>query len=306
MIKTIYLKIMLLFLLITSGNSKFLNGFDVSGSSIDANKILSGGVPRDGIPAINNPKFLYVDDVDYLKEDDIILGIVENGIAKAYPRRILIWHELVNDSIHDKYFLVSYCPLCGTGMIFNRDIKNNILNFGVSGLLYENDVLMYDKESNSLWSQLAMKSVSGKYNKTELDWINSYQMTWKAWKSIYPKSLVLSTDTGYNRDYKKDAYTSYFKSSSAMFPFEKSRNDLNDKDWVFGIIIDGVAKAYSIKSLEKSLIVNDKLSNKSLLLEYNNKNKSLKVHDSKGNKIQAVQVYWFAWQSFYPKTKLYK
>jgi hypothetical protein len=281
------------------------NGFDISNAIIDKNKILSGGPPKDGIPAINNPKFVNIKDVDYLKADDIIIGVVRDGISKAYPTRILIWHEIVNDTINKENIVVTYCPLCGTAMVFERDIGNITRTFGVSGLLYQSDVLMYDKESESLWSQLGMESVSGKAVGSKLKWINSEHMTWNAWKNKYPNSKVLSIDTGFYRNYSANAYDSYFKSDQTMFPVTKNRDELAQKSWVVGVVINGVAKAYSIEKLEKESIINDTISEVKIKVRYDKNKKYHKITNNAGEEIPSVVVYWFAWQAFYPKTLLW-
>ena len=281
------------------------NGFDISNAIIDKNQIFSGGPPKDGIPAINNPKFVNLEEVGYLKDDDIIIGVVEGDIAKAYPTRILIWHEIVNDSIKDKNIVVTYCPLCGTAMVFERDIAEITRTFGVSGLLYQSDVLMYDKQSDSLWSQLAMEAVSGKAVGSKLKWIKSKHMTWATWKKKYPNSLVLSIHTGFYRNYFTNAYDSYFKSDKTMFPVNKNRTELPQKSWVIGVMVNGISKAYSIDKLEKETMIKDTISGINIRVSYDKEKKQHIVIDNKGEQIPSVLVYWFAWQAFYPKTLLW-
>ena len=135
-----------------------INGFDVGNASIPVDEILPGGPPRDGIPAIDNPVFMDAQKATFLSEDDRVIGIARHGITRAYPIAILNWHEIVNDRIGQESIVVTYCPLCGTGMVF---AAGSALSFGVSGLLYNSDVLMYDRQTDSLWSQLKMEAVSG-------------------------------------------------------------------------------------------------------------------------------------------------
>lgn len=133
--------------------SQTKNGFDLGNSSILVEDIKSGGPPKDGIPAIDHPKFLSASKAS-LSNNDRILGVHENGIAKAYPIAIMNYHEIVNDLFGNKAVVVTYCPLCGSGIAFNAKINDQTLSFGVSGLLYNSDVLLYDRETESLWSQL--------------------------------------------------------------------------------------------------------------------------------------------------------
>ena len=153
-------------------------GFDYSKHSIPINEIHSGGPSKDGIPALYNPKFILAKDAAYLKPQDRILGLYLNGEAKAYPIRILNWHELVNDSVGGKDVLVSYCPLCGTGMAFDANIDGRKYLFGVSGKLYNSDVLMYDKETESLWSQIKMEAVTGAMTGKRLTLLPLIHTTW--------------------------------------------------------------------------------------------------------------------------------
>jgi hypothetical protein len=138
-----------------------INGFKLTDLRIERDAIKSGGPPRDGIPSIDAPKFITPDKADFMKDDDIVLSYTHGETTRAYPLRVLVWHEVVNETIADKPILVTYCPLCGTAMIFDRKVGDKVRTFGVSGLLYQSDVLMYDREDESLWSQLKMEAVSG-------------------------------------------------------------------------------------------------------------------------------------------------
>lgn len=282
------------------------NGFDLSKASIKRDEILSGGPPRDGIPSIDRPEFIDVSKVDYLRDNDIVIGLVRGDIARAYPTRILIWHEIVNDVIGGDAVAVTYCPLCGTAMVFERKIDGKVRTFGVSGLLYRSDVLMYDRESESLWSQLAMKAVSGPAVGTKLTWLHSEHLTWKAWREKYPHGKVLSTNTGYKRNYGRDTYTSYFSSENTMFPVPHTRKELSNKTWVIGVVINGKAKAYPVDDLPTDSAIKDKVGGKQLVVRYDAQKKFPQISDSEGKQIPSVMVFWFAWQAFYPKTDLWK
>jgi hypothetical protein len=282
------------------------NGFDLSEASISKKEIISGGLPRDGIPSIDRPKFIPAKKVDYLRDDDIVIGLVRGNKARAYPTRILIWHEIVNDLIGKDAVVVTYCPLCGTAMVFGRKIDDKLRTFGVSGLLYQSDVLMYDRESESLWSQLAMKAVSGPAVGMELTWLPSEHLTWKAWRKKYPHGEVLSTDTGYDRNYAGEAYGSYFSSEKTMFPVPHTRKELSNKTWVIGVVIEGKAKAYPISDLPTDNAIEDKVGSKKLVVRYDAENRHPQITGPEGEQIPSVMVFWFAWQAFYPKTDLWR
>ncbi|UCH41924.1 MAG: DUF3179 domain-containing protein, partial [Gammaproteobacteria bacterium] len=137
------------------------NGFDLSNSILPQDQILQGGPPRDGIPALSNPKLIKPGNASYLKPGDRVIGISLQGQARAYPIAILNWHEIVNDEINNQRFAVTYCPLCGTAVAFDATVGGKPTDFGVSGLLYNSDVLLYDRETESLWSQIMSQAISG-------------------------------------------------------------------------------------------------------------------------------------------------
>ena len=283
------------------------NGFELSGSLIEQSKIVSGGPPRDGIPSIDRPRFIPVSRVDYLRDNDIVIGIVRGKIAKAYPTRILVWHEIVNDRIGSAPVVITYCPLCATGMVFDRKVGNRVRTFGVSGLLYNSNVLMYDRESQSLWSQLAMKAVTGPLIGTKLKWVASEHSTWASWKRRYPFGQVMSLQTGYRRHYQAAGpYQSYVASSKLMFPVPLTRGELANKALVIGVVIKGKAKAYAIDGLLSGHRIKDTLGSTQISVQYDRDSKRHRVVDSQGRQIPSVLVFWFAWQAFYPQTGLRK
>ena len=183
--------------------------FDFSTHSIPLEEIYGGGPPKDGIPALFDPEFIPGRQAAFLKPGDRILGLEVNGQAKAYPIQILTWHELVNDKIGGQSVLVSYCPLCGTGMAFDAIVNGRRELFGVSGKLYNSNVLFYDKGTESLWSQIRMEAVTGPLTGTRLIQIPLDLTTWKVWSDRYPDTLVLSRNTGHRRRYGVSPYKDY-------------------------------------------------------------------------------------------------
>jgi len=282
------------------------NGFDVSNAIIPKHFIRRGGPPRDGIPAILEPNFIPAADVTYLKETDEVLGFIHEGEAHAYPLRILVWHEIANDTVGGLPIAATYCPLCGTCMVFSREYGGETLTFGVSGLLYQSDVLMYDHQTESLWSQLMMKSISGEHVDTELAWLDSKQMTWAAWKQQFPDSMVMSTDTGFGRNYARAAYESYKNSDRVMFPVPETRTELGRKEWVLGVVIGDEAKAFPIAELSGlELPLEDTIGGQNVIVMFDVEAQFASVVTDTGDPVPSVKVYWFAWQGFYPDTSLY-
>jgi len=288
--------------------ARSLNGFELTNTSVPFEEILRGGPPRDGIPAILDPKFVAASEVNFLLDTDLVVGLKIGETARAYPLRILVWHEIVNDTLDEQPVIVTYCPLCGTAMVFSRQISSRDLTFGVSGLLHNSDVLMYDHQTESLWSQLKMEAISGEFIGEKLQWISSAQMTWAAWRSRHPDTAVLSTETGLQRDYSKEAYAGYEARDSTMFPVPEFRNELKRKEWVVGVVIDGVAKAYPVVSLQHmaSETIADRVGTMNIELHHDAEANYVRITDaSSGAEVPSVRAYWFAWQAFYPETLIF-
>ena len=153
-------------------------------------QIVSGGPPPDGIPSIDKPKFIPVQEADekFLEDSDLVLGLNINGDIRAYPLQILVWHEIVNDKVGGTPVAVTYCPLCFTNQVFNRTIDDGqVLEFGTSGKLYNSNLVMYDRTSKSLWSQALAQGIVGKYAGVELERIPFDIAYWKEWKHLYPE-----------------------------------------------------------------------------------------------------------------------
>ncbi len=206
-----------------------MNGFDLKDSLIPGEQIHFGGPPKDGIPAIDHPKFTPGEFAAFLRDDDAVLGIARSGIARAYPVRILNWHEVVNDRFEDEAVVITFCPLCGTGVAFNARIEGRVLNFGVSGLLYNSDVLLYDRQTQSLWSQLLGQAISGPMKGHHLKMLPLSHTTWADWRKSHPATEVLSANTGMQRPYERDPYAGYERSEEIMFPsFGEHSSGLQD------------------------------------------------------------------------------
>jgi hypothetical protein len=301
--------LVLLFTTYNSYSASFLgdyNGFDVSNSLISKEKIFSGGPPKDGIPAILNPKFESASEASWLKSTDLVTGVEIEGVFKAYPLRILVWHEVVNDKVGNKPIMVSYCPLCGSTLIFDREVDSEELTFGISGLLYQSDVLFYDHQNLSLWSQLEMKAISGPKVGTEMEVLPSVLATWSEWKKKHPNTLVLSKDTGFSRDYDNMPYGGYESSTNLMFPVENSDDRYHPKEKVLVVISsDNVAKAYAFKELSKvKTPLNDKVGLDEITIKFNS-GEFVSAYDKAGNPIRSFVTYWFAWYTFRPDTLVF-
>ncbi len=285
------------------------NGFDLSNSIIPRSEILHGGPPRDGIPALSNPKLVESDSAGYLEPEDRVVGITLNGEARAYPVAILNWHEIVNDEIDDRHFAITYCPLCGTAVAFDSTIEGSTTEFGVSGLLYNSDVLLYDRDTESLWSQILGQAVAGPRVGQSLTAIPISHTSWRDWRNDHPHTLVLSDDTGYSRDYRRDPYAGYEESRHTYFAVNNRAPDTyHPKEVVVGLGVDGVYKAYPFIELERQGKpgFSDSVNGKRFDFEWDAANRSVTITDSAGHHVAAIQGFWFAWFAFHPDTEVFK
>jgi len=281
-------------------------GFDFSRHSVPLEEIHDGGPPKDGIPALYDPEFISAEEAVFLMPDDRVLGLVIDGEAKAYPLRILNWHELVNDRVGGQAVLISFCPLCGTGLAFDANLNGRRKLFGVSGKLYNSNVLFYDRETESLWSQIKMEAVTGSFTGTRLVQISLAHTSWRGWSEKYPDTKVLSLRTGYQRSYDRSPYRTYDKSNVLYFPVSHEDDRLERKAWVLGVTVNGVSKAYPVEALEDAKPpFSDHVGGEELTIHFDSRNRSAWA-EQEGRVIPTLQAYWFAWAAFHPETALYE
>ncbi|SEJ11037.1 Protein of unknown function [Cyclobacterium xiamenense] len=210
-------------------------------------EVFDGGPGKDGIPALNEPLFVDADEIDYLSDEDLVLGYAVDGQAKAYPHKILDWHEIINDEVANTSLAVIYCPLTGTGIGWDREVSAGKTTFGVSGLLYNTNVIPYDRLTDSNWSQMRFEAVNGDLIGEKPEVISLIETSWSTWKEIYPDTRVVSRETGHNRNYSNYPYGDYKTNhSSLLFPVSKSDNRLPAKERVLGIMKGANAKVYPL------------------------------------------------------------
>lgn len=276
--------------------------------SIPLNEILSGGPGKDGIPSIDEPKFVDVREAgEFLDDSDPGIGLVVEGESRFYPYRILVWHEIVNDTVDGVPVLVTYCPLCATGIVFQREIDGKAEEFGVSGRLWQSNLLMYNRASSedgeSLWSQVLGEAVVGVHTGKKLSIVPSDIVRWADWKKLHPGASVLSEDTGTVRSYGRDPYGDYYTSESVSFGAKFRDTRLHPKALVAGIEIDGLYKAYHIDALPNGEI-EEMFAGKTVRVTKDEAERLGITAD--GVLIPHVPGFWFSWLAVHPDTELYK
>jgi uncharacterized protein DUF3179 len=299
-----------LVVLASAAAARTLNGFDLKDSLVPPDQILPGGPGRDGIPAIDAPKFVSASAAN-LAAADRVLGLARNGAVKAYPVRILNWHEIVNDRFGDEPIAVTYCPLCGTGIAYIARAGGRATTFGVSGLLYNSDLLLYDRATQSLWSQITAQAITGRLKGEKLTPVVLIHTTWVDWKMRHPDTLVLSAETGFNRDYSRDPYAGYASSDRIMFPTASTSQRFPPKEPVLGVEVNGARKAYAFSELAKALgnrssgVFEDRLGGNVVSIRFDREQRSAQAFDSAGRELPAYVAFWFAWSAFYPKADVF-
>jgi hypothetical protein len=217
----------------------------------------SGGPGKDGIPAIDDPRFLPVSKVGVIEPKEPVIELVVRGRARAYPIQILIWHEIVNDRVAGVPVAVTFCPLCNTSLVFDRRVGDRTLDFGTTGNLRNSDLVMYDRQTESWWQQFGGAGIVGRYAGARLDVLPSRIVAWKQFRHEHPRGLVLSRDTGHSRPYGQNPYEGYDETRSGpIFPTAHADdNRLSPKERVVFLERGGEAVAVPFSTLAKRRVV---------------------------------------------------
>ncbi len=246
-------------------------------SLVPLDDIISGGPPPDGIPPIDRPAFITPSKATWLDSEEPVLVVDIDGDARAYPLQILLWHEIVNDTVGGRPVTVTYCPLCNSAIVFDRTVNGEITTFGTSGRLYNSDLVMYDRATKSLWPQITGKAVVGPLIRTELDVIPSAVTSFVDFRAEYPEGKVLSRETGFDRDYGTTPYSGY-DSNDDPFLF---RGEVDPKlpaiARVVGVRTPNGAKSFSVEALRRLgalAAVNDRIGDTELVVLFKRGTKS--------------------------------
>lgn len=243
---------------------------DFSMHSVPLDEFVGGGPPKDGIPSIDEPKFVSVAEADrFLAPREPVAVLEVAGTARAYPLQILIWHEIVNDEIAGQPVAVTYCPLCNSTVAFSREVEGEVLEFGTTGMLRNSDLVMYDRQTESWWQQITADAVVGELTGTKLDVLPSQVLSWAEFRRIHPDGEVLSRDTGFGRDYGSNPYAGYDRDPRSQ-PFllqgEPDRS-LPPKERVAAIEIgERSAVVYPFSRLEDEAPINDEIAGRPIVV----------------------------------------
>jgi len=281
-----------------SDEIKTLNGVKYI---VHPSKIRGGGPPKDGIPSIDNPKFQPMSEVDWIEDNELVLALTYKGEEKVYPLQILVWHEIVNDYVAGDPILITYCPLCGTGLAFSPILKGERVEFGTSGKLYNSNLVMYDRLTDTYWTQVEGQAIIGELAGTILDPISIDTLRWDLWKETHTDSLVLTKDTGHARNYGRDPYGGYYEDDFALyFPVEYSSDRIAAKTVIFGINVDGTYKAYKESDIGNFV---DTVNGVEITVSSEN---GVITFFSGETEYVKERGFWFSWYAFHPDTLVYE
>lgn len=314
-------------------------------SLIRLDEVRWGGVLQDGIPPLRDPEMIGVDEVNYLEDDNVVFGVSINGDHRAYPKRILAWHEMFVDEVGGEPIAGVYCTLCGTVIAYNTKFKGKNYKLGTSGFLYRSNKLMYDQETQSLWNTIEGKPVIGPliHEGIELSSHAVVTTTWGEWKKLHPNTTVLSLNTGHRRDYGEGvAYHDYFSTDQLMFNVPELDHRLLNKDEVLIVRTEGYKEdplAIAAKFLTRNPVYHDRVGGTKFVV-LTDKSGGNRVYESKGYQFDEIhqkevkdskgdvwqieeeqliakdgrilqrlpyhRIFWFAWYNTYKNTRLVK
>ena len=314
-------------------------------ATIRLNEVCWGGVLRDGIPPLKEPTMISVDQATYLEDSNVVFGVEVNGDVRAYPQRILAWHEMVKDTIGGESINGVYCTLCGAMIVYRTTVDSVHYELGTSGFLYRSNKLMYDQATKSLWSTLAGRPVVGPLvgQEIELEMLQVVTTTWGAWRKRHPHTKVLSLDTGFSRDYGEGvAYKEYFSTDRLMFHVPWVDRRLKNKTPVLALRFPAVSGEVAVTKgfLQKHPIYHDQIGIQKFVVltndagahrvyetegrRFDSWDGNRKVRDTEGmfwelseaeltssgekslRRLPAHGAFWFAWNAAYPATRLVK
>ena len=243
-----------------------------------------GGVRKDGIPSLDNPLLIPAAEADYLVDDDLVFGVSINGDTRAYPLRIMGWHEMFNEKIGGVHLALAYCTLCGAGILFETEVegRERPFIFGSSGFLYRSNKLMFDRATHTLWNQFTGEPVMGELANSGIRLKQRPVVIerWADWRARNADTRVLSLNTGYDRDYGSGVvYSRYFSSPDLMFPALVDQNRLSQKDYVFGIRSFAAAKAWPLTAFDGGRVINDSVGDMNVVLIGDTRGRTVRAYD---------------------------
>ena len=281
--------------------------FDLENLQVPRGHLIHAGPPKDGIPALTNPRTVPIAEADFLSREDRVIGVAVNGEARAYPVTVLNYHEVINDELGGAPIAVIFCPLCDSVSVVDRRVGETVLEFGITGYLYQSNVVLYDRNDHALWSQVGLIALSGPYAGRSLRHYSTWRITpFSEWKKARPDSTVVSLQTGHRRNYAESPYHDYLRSDRLMFPVSRVDERLANKTPVVGVRYGNAVRAYPVERIlgAEGGTVRDGIGGGTLELRASDDGDTIIVVQAPRGAF-VVHTFWFAWYAFHPGTEVY-
>jgi len=286
------------------------DGFDFTGLAVRRTEIKRGGPGKDGIPALTDPKTMDVAEVKFLAIDDRLISVAIDGEVRAYPIRLLNWHEIVNDTVGGVPIAVVYCPLCDSVTVVDRRVDDEIVDFGVSGLLYQSNVLMYDRTHAGLWSQIMMECISGPHVGQTLVHLPWEIAEFGDWRARNPDGTVTTFDTGHTRRYEMSPYVEYIETDRLLFPLDRVDTRLPLKERVIGIRHGETTVAYRVSDILRSNHggagghFSAPVGDHRIVVDGDARTGRVRIVEIPDG-ASVIHTFWYAWASTHPETTIH-
>ncbi len=286
------------------------SSFDMSDLRLPEDQIRRGGPPKDGIPALTDPKTAPVGQAEFMRPEDRVVGVTVQGESRAYPIKVLNFHECYNDVLGGVPIAVIFCPLCDSVSVVDRRLNGKRYEFGISGMLYNSNVLLHDRTDQALWSQVGFMAVSGPNAGESLKHLDSWEITTFAlWSEAQSESTVATLDTGHYtpQRYGGSAYEPYFQTDQLMFPVAHTDDRFANKYAVIGVMVGETAKAYPIELVTGAPggRIEDAVGGGRVVIESLGETGEVRIAEVPDG-AKALHTFWFAWYAFHPGTEVYQ
>jgi hypothetical protein len=281
------------------------NGFALAKSTVPREAIIAGGPARDAIHSVDAPKFAALAEATWVRGETPVIGVVFAGQARAYPIHVMEYHEVVNDVFGETPVVVSYDPLTDTALAYKAKPGTTRLEFGVSGLLYNSNFLLYDRQSESLWSQILGRALAGPSAGQQLERLPARVVSMLRWVEAHPKTTVLERPERFEIDYRHSVYSQYWTSEEVPFPVLAADPRFHPKEVILGVVVGKQSRAYlgSVLTRAGGRIV-DNFEGKRIRVEYDGDTGTFNYDVPED--VQALSAYWFAWKAFHPATSVWR
>ncbi|HYM91695.1 MAG TPA: DUF3179 domain-containing protein [bacterium] len=240
---------------------------EFSKHAVPLDEIQPGGPPKDGIPAIDHPRFIAPRDAGWLADREPVVLVEHRGVARAYPLEILVWHEIVNDIVAGDPVVITFCPLCHTALAFRRTLDGLVYDFGTTGFLRKSDLVMYDRQTESWWQQAEGVAIVGRLTGRRLEPVPAQLVAWRTFREAYPKGAVLSRETGFRRAYGQNPYVDYDALDNHPFLFRGAVDRrLRAMERVVAVSLGGETAAYAYPDLARVFVAQDTVGGRAIVV----------------------------------------